>query len=110
VPVVPIRMTEAWLLIDEMAVRRAANNPNGSGPCVIPQARSLERLVDPKETLFELLRNASGLPARRQRTFNVGRARARVSELIEDFSPLRRLSSFVAFEEALLRALVQMGR
>src|SRR4051794_15078621 len=27
--VVPIRMTEAWLLIDESAIRRASGNPNG---------------------------------------------------------------------------------
>src|SRR5690606_18674132 len=30
VPVVPVRMTEAWLLFDESAIRRAADNPNGT--------------------------------------------------------------------------------
>jgi hypothetical protein len=29
VPVVPVRMTEAWLLIDEAAIRSAAGNPRG---------------------------------------------------------------------------------
>lgn len=105
VPMVPIRMTEAWLLIDEAAVRRAANNPNGLSPCVVPPIRSLEGLIDPKETLFQLLRSASGLSARRLRSFHEGRARARVSELIEDFSPLRGLASFLAFEASLVAAL-----
>ena len=27
--VVPVRMTEAWLLFDEKAIRKAAGNPNG---------------------------------------------------------------------------------
>ena len=29
IPVVPVRMTEAWLLADESAIRSAAGNPNG---------------------------------------------------------------------------------
>jgi len=29
VPVVPVRMTEAWLLFDALAIRFAAGNPNG---------------------------------------------------------------------------------
>jgi hypothetical protein len=29
VPVVPVRMTEAWLLLDEEAIRKVAGNPRG---------------------------------------------------------------------------------
>jgi hypothetical protein len=36
VPVVPVRMQEAWLLIDEAALRRAAGNPNGPMPLAMP--------------------------------------------------------------------------
>ena len=36
VGVVPVRMTEAWLLFDEKAVRRAAGNPAGRDSLQIP--------------------------------------------------------------------------
>lgn len=105
VPVIPIRMTEAWLLIDLLAVRRAANNPNGVVPLDFPQIRRIESLPDPKQTLFSLLKEASGLGQRRLRSFNEGRARLRVAELISDYSPLRSLSAFTHFEERLDAAL-----
>ena len=38
VPVVPVRMTEAWLLFDEKAIRWAASNPNGSQPLGLPES------------------------------------------------------------------------
>jgi hypothetical protein len=34
VPVIPVRMTEKWLLVDERAIRRAASNPNGSAALI----------------------------------------------------------------------------
>jgi len=36
VPVVPVRMQEAWLLIDEPALRRAAGNPHGGVSLAMP--------------------------------------------------------------------------
>lgn len=105
VPLVPVRMTEAWLLFDEAAIRRAANNPNGADEVKIPNLSRLELLVDPKQTLFDLLRSASGLGARRLRSFNEGRARARISDLIDDFSALRALGSFSDFEQKTYEAV-----
>ena len=40
VATVPVRMTEAWLLIDEDAIRRAADNPNGRAYVGIPRPRN----------------------------------------------------------------------
>src|SRR6185295_11421789 len=34
--VVPVRMQEAWLLFDELAIRRSSGNPNGSEVLEIP--------------------------------------------------------------------------
>src|SRR5438067_10442591 len=42
VAVVPVRMLEAWLLCDELALRRAAGNPNGRQPLELPPANQLE--------------------------------------------------------------------
>ena len=66
VPVVPVRMTEAWLLADESAIRRAAGNPNGSQTLDLPELRRLEEVPDPKRILHEALVRACGLNARRR--------------------------------------------
>ena len=34
IPVIPVRMSETWLLIDEKAIREAVANPNGKQSCV----------------------------------------------------------------------------
>ncbi|HUT94205.1 MAG TPA: hypothetical protein VMY37_32390 [Thermoguttaceae bacterium] len=104
VPVVPVRMTEAWLLFDEKAIRRAAGNPNGTDPLQVP-VRQAEDIPDPKAVLHEALRTASGLSGRRRQKFNVRDAVHRVGEYIDDFSPLRRLSAFQRLEEDLATVL-----
>jgi hypothetical protein len=90
--IVPIRMQETWLLFDESAIRGAAGNPNGRVPLSIPRISDLEGMPEPKAVLHNLLRDASGLPRRRR--FNPQLHAHRVSELIEDFSPLLQLSAF----------------
>lgn len=102
VPIVPIRMTEAWLLIDEQAIRSAANNPNGTTELNIPGADRLENILDPKNVLFEKLRLASELSTGRLRKFRPESCCHRVAELITDFSQLRNLSAFMQFESDLI--------
>ncbi len=96
--VVPVRMTEAWLLFDERAIRRAASNPNGTNPLDMPDLSLIEQIPDPKSLLFEILRDASGLSGRRLKKFNTGECRIRITELISDFSPLQQLSAFQRLE------------
>ncbi|MFN9861081.1 MAG: hypothetical protein ACK556_23840, partial [Pseudanabaena sp.] len=48
VPVIPIRMTEAWLLIDEKAIKTAAGNPRGKQILSMPAINRLETIPDPK--------------------------------------------------------------
>ncbi len=96
--VVPVRMTEAWLLFDESAIRRASGNPNGKDPLDMPQLSLIEEIPDPKERLFQALRDASGLSGRRLKKFREGECRIRITELITDFSPLRQLSAFQRLE------------
>lgn len=70
VAVVPIQATEAWLLLDEVAIRRAADKPGGRTPLDIPRPREVENIHKPKERLWELLRTASELSGRRLTRFN----------------------------------------
>ncbi|MCE2448256.1 MAG: hypothetical protein J4F35_07695 [Candidatus Latescibacteria bacterium] len=92
--VVPVRMQEAWLLIDEAALRRAAGNPNGTQPLAMPDVQRLEELTDPKQLTRELLRQASELQGRRLERFNWRSSAHRVAEIISDFSVLYRLAAF----------------
>ena len=92
--VVPVRMQEAWLLIDEAALRRAAGDPNGTQPLDMPDVRKLEKLADPKQLICELLRQASGLQGRRLKRFSWRSSAHRVAEIIDDFSPLYGLAAF----------------
>ena len=97
--VVPVRMTEAWLLFDEPAIRLAAGNPNGKYPLNIPKLSKIEQIRNPKDILFDLLREASGLKGRRLKTFDTAESRIRITELIADFSPLRKLRAFQRLEQ-----------
>lgn len=101
VAVVPVRMTEAWLLISERAIRQAAGNPNGQVALEVPPPRRLEGLADPKSTLRELLVRASEFKGRRRQQFQSVAAARRVAEYIEDFSVLRALSAFQELERDL---------
>lgn len=105
--VVPVRMQEAWLLFDESALRMAADNPRGRVPLSMPDPGDLEAIPDPKDLLFTLLEAASELRGRRLRRLNVPARVHRLADLIEDFSPLRRLSAFQALEEDVRRILAE---
>lgn len=102
VPVIPVRMTEAWLLIDASALARAADNPTAS--VTLPPLRDLENLSDPKRTLEELLLEAAGAPTgRRRKKFRESLASRRVNlaELITDYGPLESVPAFAAFQQTL---------
>jgi hypothetical protein len=99
--VIPVRMTEAWLLFHEVAIRRAASNPNGRTLLEVPVLKSLEEIPDPKQLLYGLLRQASELSSRRLKKFRESERVHRIAELIDDFSPLRQLNAFTALEQEL---------
>jgi hypothetical protein len=104
VTIVPVRMLEAWLLFDERAIRQAAGNPNGTAPLNLPALQRVEDRPDPKSDLSEALKTASELTGRRLKKFNSAQAFWRVADFLEDFSPLRQLPAYLAFESAVRRA------
>lgn len=99
--IVPIRMSEAWLLFDERAIRRAAGNPNGRMPLQLPNINTVESIPDPKERLFSLIREASGLSGTRLKKLKTQPLANLVSRSISDFESLQHLSSFRALESEL---------
>ncbi len=104
VPVVPVRMSEAWLLIDGDAIARAADS---RAAVDLPKLNTLENVVDPKSELETLLFAAAGSPTgRRGKKFKSSLAKRRVNlaSLITDYSPLESLEAFRRFQSSLADA------
>ena len=103
--VIPVRMTEAWLITNEMPIRSAAGNPNGTEALELPELKNIESLANPKDTLFAALKAASGLNALRKKRFDPHQFRHRVAELTDDLEPLRKLRSFRHLEAQIQKHL-----
>jgi Domain of unknown function (DUF4276) len=103
--IIPIRMTECWLLIDEKAIRRASGNPNGNIKLEMPPVNKLESLPNPKKTLEELLEKASGLTGRRLRDLNTRQSIQIIPEYLEEFSMLEKLPSYLHFKQEISKLL-----
>lgn len=101
VAIIPVRMTEAWLLFNEKAIRHAAGNPNGKASLNLPPLKKLEGRPDPKQDLQRALQAASELQGRRLKKFNTTQAFWRVVDFLDDFTPLRQLEAYLAFENAI---------
>ena len=102
VPIIPVRMSEAWLLIDAPAIASAAGQPNAQ--ISLPRLAELESVADPKRLLGDLLFEAAGSPTgRRGKQFHRDQVSRRVSVArhINDFSPLEDLSAFRRFQQEL---------
>ncbi len=102
VPVVPVRMTEAWMLSDECAIRAAAGNRYGKTALDIPEKTQWESLKDPKQVLLDALATASEKSGRALQKFQAQRHRHGVTRLTKSFSALRGLHAFDAFERELV--------
>ena len=107
--VIPVRMTEAWLLMDEGAVRRAAGNPHGQEALDLPSVGTLEHVSDPKSVLYACLQRASGLSGNRRKRFRVTESAQRISSFIRDFTPLRSLSAFTCLENSIERVVSEQN-
>lgn len=107
--VVPVRMSEAWFLTDLNAIRQAAGNPGGTQQLEIPAVHSIEALPDPKNLLYELLRDASGLSGRRRRKMQVNHAVHRIGQLKCEFNALRALDAFRQMEQDLRQVIGRCG-
>lgn len=107
VPVIPVRMLEAWLLLDDTAIRHVAGNPNGRVPLGLPKPARAESVADPKTLLRQAIATASeekgrGLKTLQKRFFE---NRARLLQLLNREGPVQQLASWQSFRHDLQRAL-----
>ena len=104
VPVVPVRMSESWILFDGTAIARAAGS--SAHTVSVPGISRIESISDPKEHLESLLLKAAGDPSgRRGKTFrrSIVERRMSVALFISDYSPLEDLAAFRCFQYSLER-------
>jgi Domain of unknown function (DUF4276) len=99
VPVVPVRMTEAWLLTSEQEIRRVAGKPNGKAPLDLPSLKMIEKIPDPKKVLREAIATASEETGRRLKVLNqrFSQNRRRLLERLDPDGPVAGLPSWQHF-------------
>lgn len=105
--IIPVRMSEAWLLICEPSIRKVSGRPRGTAPLDLPRIDRLERLPDPKTKLIDLIICASEARGRRLVGLkqDIRRKIHQLSDFITDYSILRELESFQMFETDLVDTL-----
>jgi hypothetical protein len=110
-PVIPVRMTEAWLLVDEEAIRRVAGRPGGREPLNLPSLRQVESVPDAKKRLQDALVTASGASGRRLKIArkNFAGQRRRLLEELDHAGPISELSAWKALETSVQETVTSLG-
>ncbi len=109
VGIVPVRMTEAWLLVNESSIRYVAGRPRSNTPLDLPSLRLVEHEPDPKARLTEALITASGTSGRDRKRFIRAIPSLR-HQLLQDLPVgglLEQVPSWVRFREDLIAALTR---
>ena len=109
IPIIPVRMTEAWFLIDEAAIKKAAGFPNNRTLLNLPNARQLESVADAKNMLYEKIRTASGHTGRKLRKVRPQQIIHTLADVIEDYSVLNQLPAFWSLRQDLTAAIVAIA-
>ena len=108
--IVPVRMTESWLLLDESAIRRVAGRTSSDAALDLPSPNQVERESNPKDCLEQALITASGFSGRRLRNFkrDIPYLRQLLLNELPVGGSLEQVPSWVRFRDNLLAALANM--
>ena len=103
IQIVPVRTTEAWILLNEAAIRRVAGKPRGRQPLNLPRPSKVEHLADPKGALDTALVAASGCRGRRLGKFRkrFGQHRQILLEQLTVGGALDHVPAWVRLREAI---------
>lgn len=109
IPVIPVQETEAWLLLDEQAIRDVVAS-KGKQPLRLPKPNAIEGTRKPKEILQKALLAASETSGRRlkkeKNSFN--HHRRVLLQRFDPFGAVRDLPSWQCLERDIQRALAQL--
>lgn len=107
VPIVPVQELEAWLLLDEAAIRLVSNNPRGRQQLDLPAANEIENIADPKARLADILVKASAARGGRLAKFRQAfpRHRQRLLEMLSADGTIQNVRSWQRMVHDLKEAL-----
>ena len=105
VAMIPVRMTEAWLLVDQAAIIHAMERPTYNKKIIFPPIKKIEKLAYPKNLLLQIVQEIADLPKRRKNELNFPRIRKNIGEHISNYTILKILPAFALFEADLLSVL-----
>jgi len=109
IPVIPVQETEAWLLLDEQAIRDVVAS-KGKQSLRLPKPNAIEGTRKPKEILQKALLAASETSGRRlkkeKNSFN--HHRRVLLQRLDPFGAVRDLPSWQCLERDIQRALAQL--
>lgn len=101
IPIIPVRMTEAWFLHSEEAIRGASGNPNGTAMIEPPRPQDVSTVANPKDYMSELLIKANGASGRRLKKVRqrLPQMRRIVAQWTDCFQPLLENKEFRGLSE-----------
>ncbi|MEV0141651.1 MULTISPECIES: DUF4276 family protein [Streptomyces] len=107
VPVIPVRMLEAWLILDPRAIREVAGNPNGRVSLDLPKPNRAESVADPKALLKQAIATASEEKGRGLKKVQArfSENRARLLQMLDREGPVKQLASWQSFTHDLSKVL-----
>ncbi|MGW3348584.1 hypothetical protein ACWDA3_35270 [Nonomuraea rubra] len=111
VPVIPVRMTEAWLLLDEEAIRHVAGNPRGRIDLGLPKVHEVESLADPKAFLRQCILRAAQVTGRRRETLakRFPQHRRQLLDRLNWNGEVAKLSGWLSLLQSVDKAVAGLG-
>lgn len=108
VPIIPIRMVEAWMLADYHALCQVLGTNLDSQALGLPSKVSqVENIAKPKETISGMIRKINAGSSRRRRTVNLDTRYELLARQI-NLNMLLELSSYKQFVKALMEILEEL--
>ncbi len=110
VPVIPVQELEAWLLVDEAALRGVVGRPMGRTGLGLPKASAIETTSSPKEVLRSALLAASESTGRRraQETHDFEKRRRALLDRLDIDGPVRQLPAWRRLEADVAAAVATL--
>lgn len=107
IPVVPVRMVEAWMLADKELLKQEIGTRISNEELGI--SRMPELYPNPKETIIQAIsKSRQGMAKRRRKDLDISELYASIGTKIE-LDKLRELSSYRQFEEEVREAYKALG-
>ena len=106
-----MRTMEAWLLLDDTAIRNIVRNSNGRMRLNLPSPAEAERLADPKSALQSAMLIAAGVHGRKRRALSreLSSLRNLLLGNLPISGPLERVESWARFRDDTVAALREIG-